>query len=56
MQVYSIQYTIYFHPPLDDNEENISIKMNQAWFPFLSNHESPQYKMLAGNLEKGVSI
>ena len=38
----------------NDNEENISVKMNQAWFPFLSNHESPQYKMLAGNLEKGL--
>ncbi|CAB4014982.1 Hypothetical predicted protein [Paramuricea clavata] len=38
----------------NDDEENVAIKMNQAWFPFLSNHDSPQYKMLAGNLEKGL--
>ncbi|XP_028397668.1 uncharacterized protein LOC114521417 [Dendronephthya gigantea] len=39
---------------LDSDEGDISIKMNQAWFPFLSNHDTPQYKMLAGNLEKGL--
>ena len=51
-----LQYIIYYQLRSDDIEENVSVKMNQAWFPFLSNHNSPQYKMLAGNLEKGVSM
>lgn len=40
--------------PLNKKEENIFIKMNQNWYPFLSNHDSLEYKMLTGNLEKGL--